>query len=120
MFCIVSCSAYFLAKSTADALFQLIMPILFSLTMYWLVGLQNTAEKFFIFMVSAGWSDVCVCVCVCVCVRGLMCPRPDDTKPSRVATSRAVSVHACCQCTLQAVCKGMYVSSCPCVTYRVS
>lgn len=42
-------SAYFLAKTTAETLFQLVTPVLFSCTVYWLVGLQPLAGKFFIF-----------------------------------------------------------------------
>jgi ATP-binding cassette subfamily G (WHITE) protein 2 len=33
-------SAYFLAKSTAETLFQLPVPIIFSVVCYWIVGLQ--------------------------------------------------------------------------------
>eukprot|EP00198_Chlamydomonas_reinhardtii_P001132 XP_001690467.1 predicted protein [Chlamydomonas reinhardtii] len=43
-------SAYFLAKITAEALSQLPAPILFSCIVYFLVGLQPVAAKFFIFM----------------------------------------------------------------------
>lgn len=43
-------SAYFLAKNVLDALFQLPGPIIFSCIVYWMVGLQADAGKFFIFM----------------------------------------------------------------------
>lgn len=43
-------SAYFAAKSMAEAIFQLVIPILFSVTVYFLIGLQTTASQFFIFM----------------------------------------------------------------------
>eukprot|EP01111_Echinosteliopsis_oligospora_P006031 TRINITY_DN1997_c0_g2_i1.p1 TRINITY_DN1997_c0_g2~~TRINITY_DN1997_c0_g2_i1.p1 ORF type:complete len:623 (+),score=155.49 TRINITY_DN1997_c0_g2_i1:63-1931(+) len=43
-------SAYFMAKIASDTVLQLLMPILFSVIVYWLVGLQHTAQKFFIFM----------------------------------------------------------------------
>lgn len=33
-------SAYFLAKSTAETLFQLPIPVIFSVVVYWIVGLQ--------------------------------------------------------------------------------
>ncbi|GAX85217.1 hypothetical protein CEUSTIGMA_g12637.t1 [Chlamydomonas eustigma] len=42
-------SAYFLAKTTAETLTQLITPIVFSCTVYFLISLQATASKFFIF-----------------------------------------------------------------------
>jgi ATP-binding cassette subfamily G (WHITE) protein 2 len=42
-------SAYFLAKVTAEVLLQLPIPVLFSAIVYWLVGLQASAAKFFIF-----------------------------------------------------------------------
>lgn len=42
-------SAYFLSKAITDTLTQLVSPVLFSLTMYWLVGFQSDAGKFFIF-----------------------------------------------------------------------
>lgn len=43
-------SAYFMAKIASDTALQLLMPILFSIIVYWLVGLQHDARKFFIFM----------------------------------------------------------------------
>lgn len=43
-------SAYFLAKNVADALIQLPGPIIFSCIVYWMVGLQADAGKFFIFL----------------------------------------------------------------------
>lgn len=43
-------SAYFLAKNVADALIQLPGPIIFSCIVYWMVGLQAEAGKFFIFL----------------------------------------------------------------------
>ncbi|CAF1467821.1 unnamed protein product [Adineta steineri] len=43
-------SAYFTAKITADTLSQIPVPIVFSCTVYFLVGLQPVAGKFFIFM----------------------------------------------------------------------
>ncbi|GAX83048.1 hypothetical protein CEUSTIGMA_g10474.t1, partial [Chlamydomonas eustigma] len=42
-------SAYFLDKTTAETLTQLITPIVFSCTVYFLISLQATASKFFIF-----------------------------------------------------------------------
>ncbi|KAI8477255.1 MAG: P-loop containing nucleoside triphosphate hydrolase protein [Monoraphidium minutum] len=42
-------SAYFLAKITAESLAQLPMPLVFSAVVYWLIGLQPTAAKFFVF-----------------------------------------------------------------------
>ena len=43
-------SAYFLAKSTAELLFQLFFPVVFSCVMYFLVNLHDEAHKFFVFM----------------------------------------------------------------------
>ena len=43
-------SAYFLSKTVADMVVQIIAPILFTCTAYPLVGFQNTGSKFMIFM----------------------------------------------------------------------
>ncbi|CAF3369437.1 unnamed protein product [Rotaria sp. Silwood1] len=43
-------SAYFVAKILADTLVQLPVPILFSCIVYFLIGLQQEAGKFFLFM----------------------------------------------------------------------
>ncbi len=43
-------SAYFLAKVTAETIAQLPSPIIFSIIVYFLVGFQPVAAKFFIFM----------------------------------------------------------------------
>jgi ATP-binding cassette subfamily G (WHITE) protein 2 len=42
-------SAYFLAKSFAELVFQLIFPMLFTVVVYFIVGLHATASHFFIF-----------------------------------------------------------------------
>eukprot|EP00798_Chlamydomonas_sp_ICE-L_P023416 gene23416-30690_t len=42
-------SAYFFAKSVSEMVFQAIVPVIFSLTVYFLVGFQASAGKFFIF-----------------------------------------------------------------------
>jgi hypothetical protein len=42
-------SAYFLAKNIADLVFQVLAPVVFSVTVYFLVGFQGGATKFFIF-----------------------------------------------------------------------
>eukprot|EP00762_Andalucia_godoyi_P006405 ANDGO_02927.mRNA.1 ABC transporter G family member 22 len=42
-------SAYFVAKITAETIIQMVYPLVFSLTVYWLVGFQNDASKFFTF-----------------------------------------------------------------------
>ena len=44
-------SAYFVSKMVAETVTQLPIPILFSFTVYWLVGFASTAGQFFIFMV---------------------------------------------------------------------
>ena len=43
-------SAYFLAKSMAELMFQIIFPVLFSCIVYFLIGLHETPQKFFIFV----------------------------------------------------------------------
>jgi len=43
-------SSYFVAKSLAEAIAQIINPIIFSCIVYWLTGLQQVAIKFFGFM----------------------------------------------------------------------
>jgi ABC-type multidrug transport system ATPase subunit len=43
-------SAYFLAKNIVDAILQMPGPIFFSVIVYFMVGFQATAGKFFIFM----------------------------------------------------------------------
>lgn len=43
-------SSYFLAKITAETIIQLVYPFVFSCTVYWLVGLQPVASKFFLFV----------------------------------------------------------------------
>ena len=43
-------SAYFLAKSMAELVFQLTFPLMFACVVYFLVNLHDEAHKFFIFM----------------------------------------------------------------------
>jgi ABC-type multidrug transport system permease subunit len=43
-------SAYFLAKNLSEASFQLLAPVVFSSIVYFIIGLQADATKFFIFM----------------------------------------------------------------------
>ncbi|KAI7840440.1 hypothetical protein COHA_005866 [Chlorella ohadii] len=43
-------SAYYLAKSTAEAFIYVVAPVSFSCIAYWMVGLQPLASKFFIFV----------------------------------------------------------------------
>lgn len=43
-------SAYFVAKSMAESIFQLLIPIIFSCTVYFLVGFAPTASQFFVFL----------------------------------------------------------------------
>jgi len=45
-----SVSAYYLAKSLAEMVIQLVFPFIFTCCAYWLMGLQAEAGKFFIFM----------------------------------------------------------------------
>jgi len=43
-------SAYFVSKTLAESLVQLIIPIIYSIPVYWLAGLQPEAGKFFLFV----------------------------------------------------------------------
>jgi ATP-binding cassette subfamily G (WHITE) protein 2 len=43
-------SAYFLAKISVDFIAQALYPVLFSCVVYWMVGLQPVAGKFFLFV----------------------------------------------------------------------
>eukprot|EP01012_Entosiphon_sulcatum_P063485 TRINITY_DN90_c0_g1_i1.p1 TRINITY_DN90_c0_g1~~TRINITY_DN90_c0_g1_i1.p1 ORF type:complete len:634 (-),score=168.02 TRINITY_DN90_c0_g1_i1:856-2757(-) len=43
-------SAYFAAKATVESLMQILCPVLFSVTVYFLVGLRSGAGHFFLFM----------------------------------------------------------------------
>ena len=43
-------SAYFMAKTVADSVFQIFPPIVFSAIVYRLVGFQHSAEKWFIYL----------------------------------------------------------------------
>jgi len=43
-------SAYFLSKITAESTMQVLTPFIFGCIVYWLVGLQPVASKFFIFL----------------------------------------------------------------------
>lgn len=43
-------SAYFMAKVICECLNQIAVPSIFSFVVYWLVGLQNTAGHFFVFL----------------------------------------------------------------------
>eukprot|EP00741_Cyanophora_paradoxa_P002545 tig00000605_g2469.t1 len=42
-------TAFFLSKIFVEAPFQILLPWLYSLIIYWMIGFQNTAEKYFIF-----------------------------------------------------------------------
>ncbi|CAM6115385.1 unnamed protein product [Calypogeia fissa] len=43
-------SAYYMAKITAETTCQVLSPIVFSMVVYWMVGFQHQARKFFLFM----------------------------------------------------------------------
>lgn len=43
-------SAYYMAKIVSDAVLQVSSPIVFSCIVYWIIGLQAQAGKFFVFM----------------------------------------------------------------------
>eukprot|EP00026_Physarum_polycephalum_P005293 Phypoly_transcript_05325.p1 GENE.Phypoly_transcript_05325~~Phypoly_transcript_05325.p1 ORF type:complete len:643 (+),score=84.35 Phypoly_transcript_05325:233-1930(+) len=60
-------SAYFMAKIAADTTLQIFLPILFSCIVYWLVGLQHDAGKFFIFtafMILCSLTATSIALCV--------------------------------------------------------
>ena len=67
-------SAYFLSKSIADMLIQVIAPIIFTCTSYPLVGFQNTGRKFMIFMgfmildsfAATSLTNMISCLCVSI------------------------------------------------------
>ncbi|MDR3549464.1 MAG: ABC transporter permease [Candidatus Pacebacteria bacterium] len=40
---------YYLAKNAVELPYQLIMPIFFAVIIYWILGLRNTADCFWIF-----------------------------------------------------------------------
>lgn len=64
-------SAYFMAKCLADLPQQVIAPILFSISMYFLVGFQDTTQKFFFFTLMMILTNLSACglglVCAAVC-----------------------------------------------------
>lgn len=71
MYCV---SAYFLAKTVADMLVQLIPPIVFSLIVYPVIGYQPAIKKFFIFLgflildsaAATSLSNMISCLCVSI------------------------------------------------------
>lgn len=67
-------SAYFIAKTISDTLFQLISPIVFSCIVYPVIGYQNKVDKFFIYMMfmildtMAATSLATMLSCLCVSI----------------------------------------------------
>lgn len=47
-----SVTAYFITKLNADLPFQIIFPSLYCVILYWMVGFQNSAEQFFLFLIT--------------------------------------------------------------------
>jgi len=45
-------SAYFFSKTLVETPLSIIFPLIFTLICYWMIGFQNTAEKFAIFLVT--------------------------------------------------------------------
>ncbi len=43
---------YYLSKTTVELPYQLILPILMAVLVYWIIGLRNTAGCFWIFSIS--------------------------------------------------------------------
>lgn len=52
-------SAYFLSKVVTDVVFNLPFPIIFSCIVYWLIGFQADAGKFFLFMLLMMLCQMC-------------------------------------------------------------
>lgn len=67
-------SAYFVAKSISDTMFQLIPPVVFSCIVYPVIGYQRSARKFFIYMMfmmldtMAATSLATMLSCICVSI----------------------------------------------------
>ena len=65
-------SSYYLAKSSVDMLFQTPFPIIYSIFVYWLIGYQPLAFKFFrfiMFMLLDSWAATSLATAVsCLCV----------------------------------------------------
>jgi len=60
-------SAYFMAKICADTALQLCLPVVFSCIVYWLIGLQHDAKKFFLFtafMILCSLTATSIALCV--------------------------------------------------------
>jgi ATP-binding cassette subfamily G (WHITE) protein 2 len=91
-------SAYFMAKITADFTTQLPIPLIFSAIVYWLVGLQPSAEKFFIFsgfMVLcnlAGEVGAYSCNLVCIADAYIALKPVNDLMPAAAGILRAQQV----------------------------
>lgn len=67
-------SAYFLAKTIGDMIFQIITPIIFTCIVYYNIGFQADVSKFFIFMgfmilasmAATSMSNMISCICVSI------------------------------------------------------
>jgi ATP-binding cassette subfamily G (WHITE) protein 2 len=67
-------SAYFVAKTIGDMIFQIIAPILYTCIVYYNIGFQSEASKFFIFMgfmilasmSATSISNMISCICVSI------------------------------------------------------
>lgn len=67
-------SAYFVAKTIGDMIFQIIAPILYTCIVYYNIGFQSEASKFFIFMgfmilssmSATSMSNMISCICVSI------------------------------------------------------
>ncbi len=57
---------YYLAKTCVELPYQLIMPIFFAIILYWIIGLRNTAECFWIFSTQFGANLPVLAVCLIV------------------------------------------------------
>lgn len=67
-------SAYFVAKTIGDMIFQILSPILYTCIVYYNIGFQSEASKFFIFMAfmilasmaATSISNMISCICVSI------------------------------------------------------
>jgi len=60
-------SAYFMARTTSDLPLDLFLPVIFLLIVYFMAGLRESAEPFFLSMLTVFLSIVAAQVCAVIC-----------------------------------------------------
>ena len=60
-------SAYFMARTTSDLPLDLFLPVIFLLIVYFMAGLRESAEPFFLSMLIVFLSIVAAQVCAVIC-----------------------------------------------------